>query len=274
MIIAKDISLKIGKSVILKDCNLKIKPGCFTVVVGPNGAGKSTLMKTFTGELQRYTGTIQINGKLIKGYNSKELSKIRAVLPQHTIVNFPFSVEQVVEVGRYAHRTTQATNNKIIEEVLALTGLSEYRNRLYQTLSGGEKQRVQMARVMTQIHDTSQAPKYLFLDEPTSSLDLAQQQSLLSLAKDLINKNVGVLAILHDLNLATQFADEILFLRKGETIAVGKSNEVIKKEIIEKTFNHPVKIISDNGQKIIIPDIGIHSKSENLNTITYGHINY
>ncbi|WP_020532629.1 heme ABC transporter ATP-binding protein [Flexithrix dorotheae] len=273
MIIAKDISKKIGKSVILKDCNLRVKPGCFTAVVGPNGAGKSSLMKILSGEIASYSGSIRINGKNIHHYKSKELSALRAVLPQHTIVNFPFTVEQVIEIGRYAHQTTTATNQKIIEEVLRLTGLTDFKNRLYQTLSGGEKQRVQMARVMTQIHDFSPEPKYLFLDEPTSSLDLAQQQSLLGLAKSLTQKNVGVLAILHDLNLATQFADEMLFLKKGETIAVGKAEVVIKQDIIEETFNHPVRIINDNGQKIIIPDSGIQNKSENLNAITYGHIN-
>lgn len=249
---ATNISKYIGKAKILQECSLQIEPGRFTAVVGPNGAGKTTLLTILSGEAGKYQGALQLNGKPLRAYRSRDLSRLRAVLPQHTVVNFPFSVEQVIEIGRYAHNSTQAENTKIIEEAMALTQLTAFRSRSYQTLSGGEKQRVQMARAISQLWDQSPAPKYLLLDEPTSSLDLAQQHGLLSLAKRLSRRNIGVLAILHDLNLALQYADDILFLKNGKTVAYGPCQLVATKEVIEETFSHPVRLLRENGQLLVI----------------------
>lgn len=253
MLKATNISQQVHGRTILESCSIQLKPGTFTAVVGPNGAGKTTLLKAISGETRKYKGEVILNSKLLQHYKTRELSRVRAILPQQTVVNFPFTVEQVIEIGRYAHRTTATENEGIITEVIKLTGLSGFQGRNYQTLSGGEQQRIQLARVMAQIWDPSPDPKYLLLDEPTSSLDLAQQHALLSLAKTLCDRNIGVMAVLHDLNLAVQYADEILFLKNGRTVANGPLGEVVTRQVIEQTFGHPVRLLQDQGQLIIIP---------------------
>ncbi|MEM9830334.1 MAG: heme ABC transporter ATP-binding protein [Bacteroidota bacterium] len=261
MLRATDLSRIIQRKTILRDCSVTVTPGKFTAVVGANGAGKSTLLRLISGEDQPDKGQVHLNGKPLNEYSSRNLSRLRAVLPQQTTVNFPFTVEQVIEIGRYAHRSSDRENEQVIGKVMQLTGLTPFRGRTYQTLSGGEQQRVQMARVIAQLWDDPSQPKYLLLDEPTSSLDLAQQQRLLSIARELCQRQFGLLAILHDLNLAVQYADEILFLKQGETVAYGTLNETVTQDVIEETFSHPeqpltVRLIRDEGQLIIVPRIG------------------
>jgi iron complex transport system ATP-binding protein len=244
-LVAENISYRIKKKTILRDCSLNILPGRFTAVAGPNGAGKTTLLRIMSHEITKYSGSISLNTKSVTAMHHKELSEQRAVLPQHTTVNFPFTIEQVVEIGRYPHRSTRLENERIIDEVMLRTNVYHLKGRLYQSLSGGEQQRVQMARVMAQIWDQHELPRFLLLDEPTSSLDLAQQHSLLELIRELCLRNIGVLSIIHDLNLAAQYADDVLFLKDGRTIAYGTVNEIMTKEIIEDTFGHPVNVTYD-----------------------------
>ncbi|MGD1894541.1 MAG: heme ABC transporter ATP-binding protein [Cyclobacteriaceae bacterium] len=279
MLRATDISRTIGQKTILNRCSLTITPGRFTAVVGANGAGKSTLLRIISGENQSDNGHIHLNGKPLEDFPNREVSQLRAVLPQQTTVNFPFTVEQVIEIGRYAHRTSDQENQQIINEVMQLTGLIPFQGRAYQTLSGGEQQRVQMARVIAQLwggtyRGALSQPRYLLLDEPTSSLDLAQQQRLLGLAQDLCSRSFGLLAILHDLNLAVQYADDILFLKQGETVAYGAVEEVVTKEVIEETFSHPeqrlaVRLIRDQGQLIIVPQVSTRKSFITLNENRY-----
>ena len=273
MLQATDLSRTIDRKTILRNCSLELTPGRFTAVVGPNGAGKSTLLRILSGEDRPTRGQVQLNRQPIRTYDSRALSRLRTVLPQHTMVNFPFTVEQVIEIGRYAHRSPVVENERIIAEVMERTGLTGFAGRAYQTLSGGARQRVQMARVMAQLWDDTDPeapsqPKYLLLDEPTSSLDLAQQQVLLSLVKDLCRRSLGVLAILHDLNLAIQYADDILFLKDGCPVAYGPSEAVVTKEVIEETFSYPVRLLRDLGQVIVVPQVNslshfvtLHGKS-------------
>ena len=242
---AEHISYKIKKKAILQDCSLVVSPGRFTAVAGPNGAGKTSLLRIMSHEITKHSGNVLLNGMNVTDMRHKELSEQRAVLPQHTTVNFPFTIEQIVEIGRYPHRTTRTENEKIIDEVMLCTNVYHLKGRLYQSLSGGEQQRVQMARVMAQIWDEREQARFLLLDEPTSSLDLAQQHSLLELIRDLCRRNIGVLSIIHDLNLAAQYADEVIFLKEGKTTAYGSVSNVMTKEIIEETFGHPVNVRYD-----------------------------
>ncbi len=258
MLHAVDISKTIKGKQILKSCSLSIRPGEFTAVVGPNGAGKSTLLRILSGEDKASSGNVFLNKEPMSSFDSKTLSRLRAVLPQSTTINFPFTVEQVVEIGRYSHASSDQQNRQIIADILQRTGLTHFSDRPYQTLSGGEQQRVQMARVLAQLwhggfHAHEPRPRYLLLDEPTSSLDLAQQQKLLSLARDSCREGVGVFAILHDLNLAMQYADHILFLKKGQTVAYGPVAEVVTQTVIEDTFSHPVRLLHDQGQWVVVP---------------------
>ncbi|MBX2956215.1 MAG: heme ABC transporter ATP-binding protein [Cyclobacteriaceae bacterium] len=263
---ATNVTYSIRHKQIVRDCSLEVQPGVFTAVVGPNGAGKTSLLKILANEVTNYRGQVQLNGMPVYKLKHRELSKLRAVLPQHTTVNFPFTIEQVIQIGRYAHLTTKNENERIITEVMERTSLTSFKGRMYQTLSGGEQQRVQMARVMAQIWDKAVSPKYLLLDEPTSSLDLSQQHALLELAKNLCSRNIGVLAILHDLNLAAQYGDEVLFLKGGITTAQGTVLDVMTRDVIEETFSHPVKVNydEDTNRPVIYP-------LQRVNTVIKNH---
>ena len=255
MLKANNISFRVGRHQILDNCSISIKPGMFTAIIGPNGAGKSTLLKAITNEIKVQEGNVELNGIDSKTLGSKELSKLRAVMPQHTSINFPFTIEQIIEIGRFPHATSPDENNMIMEKVIAKAQLQAYRGRTYQTLSGGERQRVQLARIMAQVWDKSAYPKYLLLDEPTSDLDILHQHGLLGSTKELLEENLGVLAILHDLNLAAQYADYLVFMKKGKIVKQGPTKEVFTKENIENTFNQPVHMLenSETGQIVVVP---------------------
>ena len=253
---ASHISVRIRDKVILQDVNLAVHPGEFTAVVGPNGAGKSTLLKALAYENTNFRGEIKINGKSAKSYSAKSLSLIRAVLPQSSNVQFAFTAEQIVQLGRHAHRSTKIENQVIVDEVMDLTSTTEFKDRNYITLSGGEKQRVQMARVLAQVWEETVYPRYILLDEPTSNMDIAQQQQLFSLAKMVCSRNIGVMAIVHDLNQAVQFADQLYFLRDGKITASGEAKHVFTKSNIEETFCCRVNVYHDpcNNCPYIIPE--------------------
>src|SRR5687768_11503145 len=165
-----NISLSLQGKRILQDINLILRPGMFVSVVGPNGAGKSSLLKVMAQEYTSYNGSVIINRKVSKAYSPKELSHVRAVLSQQVSVQFQFTAEQIVLLGRYAHLTTKNENLRITDEVMSLTNTLHLRDRIYLTLSGGEKQRVQFARVLAQVWEDTGFPRYILLDEPTSTL--------------------------------------------------------------------------------------------------------
>jgi iron complex transport system ATP-binding protein len=246
MITARNLSVTKNGRKILNGVDLDIQEGLFTAIAGPNGAGKSTLLKAISGE-SSYEGTLEINGTNANKYSVAELSKVRAVLPQSTHVQFPFTVQQVVQL------TGKRSN---IDEVMELTGVTSWARRNYLTLSGGEQQRVQLARVLAQVWDVTSYSRYVLLDEPTSNLDLAQQQLIFSLVKHACERNIGVLAIVHDLNQVIQFADQLYFLKSGSVVANGNAKDIFKKEIIEETFCCKVNVYHDpcTDCPYIVPD--------------------
>lgn len=253
---ASNIGYSVRERIILQNVSLTIKPGEFTAVVGPNGAGKSTLLKALAYENMNFRGEVKINGKPVKSYSPKSLSLIRAVLPQSSNVQFAFTAEQIINLSRHTHRTSKAENKKIVDEVMELTSTVEFKDRNYMTLSGGEKQRVQMARVLAQVWGETLYPRYILLDEPTSNMEIAQQQQLFSLAKLACERNIGVMAIVHDLNQAVQFADKLYFLRDGKITASGEAKNVFTKSIIEETFCCRVNVYHDpcSNCPYIIPE--------------------
>jgi iron complex transport system ATP-binding protein len=251
-----DISLRIQNKQILEQISLTLQAGSFTAVVGPNGAGKSSLLKVMAQEYDHYQGSVFINKKLSTAYTPKELSLVRAVLPQNANVQFGFSVQQIIMLGRHAHLTSNRENEKIINEVMFLTNTLDLRERIYLSLSGGEKQRVQLARVLAQVWEDEGFPRYVLLDEPTSSLDIAQQQNIFSLARQVCKRNIGVLAIIHDLNQAVQYADKLYFLRDGKIVTSGDAQKVFTKSNIEETFCCRVNVFHDpcSNCPFIIPE--------------------
>ena len=246
MIAAKQLSVTKNGRRLLNGVNLEVRPGLFTAIAGPNGAGKTSLLKAISGE-SAYEGALEINGTAAGKYSVAELSKIRAVLPQSSHLQFPFTVEQVVKLSG---------KPKSIGEVMDVTGIRSWANRNYLTLSGGEQQRVQLARVLTQVWEAQSYPRYVLLDEPTSNLDLAQQQLIFSLVKHACERNIGVLAIVHDLNQVVQFADKLYFLKNGSIVANGNPKEIFTKKIIEETFCCKVNVYHDpcTDCPYIVPD--------------------
>ena len=240
MLKAINISYKIDNQYLLNNISLEFKPGEFTVIMGQNGAGKSTLLKLLAGSTKVTEGEIALFNKRIEDYKEIELSKIRAVLSQHYEISFPVSIRDIVMMGRYPHYKSEPTrlDYEIIDETLSLMGIKNLKDRNYDTLSGGEAQKVQMARVLSQIwqHDKNNN-KILFLDEPVSQLDIQYQYFMLQVARKFTKENVMVIAILHDLNLALTYADKIVFLKNGKLIKTFNSVHDVDKEIVNKVFD-------------------------------------
>lgn len=255
MIEVKNLSYTVGSKKILHDISLKATPGQLLAIIGPNGAGKSTLLKLLCKEIKSPKGTIFIHQKDIRDYTFKELALSRSVLSQSNEVSINFKVEEMVMMGRYPHFDAHPTKQdiEIVSEVLHNMGISHLRDRYYYSLSGGEQQRVQLARVLAQIY---QHPKgILFLDEPINGLDIQYQQIILEKARQMANKNFTIVCILHDINFAARYADKILILKEGRYMDYGDPNVIITEEILFKTYNTKVKIIHNQelGYPIIVP---------------------
>ncbi len=258
MIEAKNITVEIHSRKILEDVSLRVDCGEVLAVLGPNGAGKSTLRKILCGDLEPTGGEVLMNGKLLEDWSLTERAKSRAVLPQDSSLNFPFTAMEVVLMGRAPHieGAESKKDYEIARAALCSVEEIELENRIYPTLSGGERQRVQLARVLAQIWEASgDEPRYLLLDEPTSNLDLAHQHSTLKIARRFARENAAVLIILHDLNLAAQYADRIVILKAGKIVAQGKPREIFTEKIIRDTFDLPVSVIEHPQLKypLIIP---------------------
>ncbi|WP_407640569.1 heme ABC transporter ATP-binding protein [Algoriphagus boritolerans] len=244
---------------IVEQISLEINPGEILAVLGPNGAGKSTFFKILSGEIKCKHGNVGYNGHSIESLKPKELAAIRAVMPQHSQVNFPFTVQEVVELGLISTKSNDPV--KLIAEVLDATNTSHLKSRVFNSLSGGEKQRVQLSRVLVQIWETKPFPRYLLLDEPTSSLDIAQQHAVLSILQTLKSRNIGILIILHELNLAAQYADKIALIKNGAMTKMGIIEDVLNEKILENVFDHPIRLIQNPATGRLIVASGAHSYS-------------
>ncbi len=238
MILAKDLCVKVRERLLLNDVSAQIPVAKITAILGQNGAGKSTLLKCLTGAIQFQVGSVSINNQSIHAYSLAELSKTRAVLSQSTAIDFPFTAFEIVKMGRnpYSHSNSAAQDDNIAYLALEALDCLPLKNRVFPTLSGGEQQRVQLARVIAQLWDTENT--YLFLDEPTSALDLKHQHQVLTLISNLAKrKNIGVCMVMHDLNLALRYADQVLLMKAGQLIAAGQTKEVLTSHNIERVFD-------------------------------------
>ena len=238
---------------LLKNVSCEVAAGEILAIIGPNGAGKSTLLKAISGDLP-FTGNI--NTPMLCDVGSLRARQL-AVLPQFSLLNFPYRVHEVVALGRIPHATGTVRDNEIIQQSLELMDISYLKDRLYPNLSGGEKQRVQLARVLAQIWDEQDADnqtRLLLLDEPSTALDLGHQQDLMRAIKVFADRGVAVVMVLHDINLAAQYADKLLALLCSETLAYGSLDKVIQKPIIEKLFNIEAEIIDHpiSGKPLVI----------------------
>lgn len=248
----KDISFKYGMDDVLRTISLNIEAGQLVSILGPNGSGKTTLLKNMCNILEPHEGEIDVLQQSIGKYSYKELAKRVAVVHQSAEHDFEFSVEEVVLMGRYPYlkrfQNESTMDYKIAEEAMKKTSTDHLRHKSIKAISGGERQRVMIARALTQETDI------LMLDEPISHLDIKYQIEILKLCKSLNQeKKLTIVTTLHDINLASRFSDYIVLMKEGEIIEYGKPEEVITTENILKVYELDVELFMRYSYPMIIP---------------------
>jgi iron complex transport system ATP-binding protein len=245
MIEAQGVSVSIGGKRIIANIDFVARPGEVVAIVGPNGSGKSTFLKALSGELG-YSGRISFNGGDLATMKPAQAATVRAVLPQATSLGFPFTVREVVRLGLLGGRSgaLAGEDERLPERALAKVDLDGFGGRFYQELSGGEQQRAQLARVLCQVWAPvlDGRPRYLLLDEPVSSLDIRHQLGIMDIARDFSRRGGGVVAILHDLNLAALYAERIYMMHGGRLAAAGPPADVLNDPTLEKVFGCRLKV--------------------------------
>jgi ABC-type cobalamin/Fe3+-siderophores transport system ATPase subunit len=248
------LTVAYGDKVVLRNVSCNVRPGEILALIGPNGAGKSTLIRAVTGVVPIKSGRVSVDGQELTGMSHSQRAKILAVVPQARQLGGAFSVEQAVMMGRtpYLNWLGQEgeTDKAAVRLALEQTGLETFADRQIAKLSGGEQQRVLLARAL------AQSTPVLLLDEPTNHLDLQHQTNLLSIIKRLADeKRLAVVMAMHDLNLVSFFADRVALLVDGELKGLGTPTEVIRAEQISAAYHTPVEIVSHpvTGAPIIFP---------------------
>ncbi|WP_026477748.1 heme ABC transporter ATP-binding protein [Alkaliphilus transvaalensis] len=232
---AKTITFKYDENIIINQLSFEIKKGSFITIIGPNGSGKSTLLKLIAANLSPDDGTILINQRQLVDFKMKDLAKEVAVVPQDTNVSFDFDVFDIVLMGRNPHlkrfQKESDEDFKIVREAMERTGTWHLRERRINEISGGERQRVIIARAL------AQQPKMILLDEPTSSLDIHHQIEVLELLKGLNReKKVTIVAVLHDMNLAARYSSEVMLLHHGSIVTMGNTEDVMTVENLQRAY--------------------------------------
>jgi iron complex transport system ATP-binding protein len=240
MLKAENLSFQIGGNLLINDVSLTLKPGEFTMVLGPNGAGKSTLLKLLTGTEIPQKGHVYYGDQPLPSIPLPVLARQKAVLSQLLSLPFDLNVTDVVMMGRYPYFSLNPTvaDNHIVDQCLDRVGMIAFKSRAFASLSGGEKQKVHLARVLAQLHrqPTDQSIKYLFLDEPISALDIQYQHQILNLVSGLASQNMVVFVIVHDLNLALQYAHKVILMHEGQLVGMGTPDEILTETAIETVF--------------------------------------
>ena len=255
MLKTEGISFSVGSKQLLQETTLQFQPGLFHVIIGANGAGKSTLLKLLAGDLKPTSGKIFLSGRELNTFSKKQLATKRAVLSQQYNLSFPITVQDIVLMGRYPYFSSKptATDISICNEVMRSLNVYDLRERDYNTLSGGEAQKVQMSRVLAQISGASEGEqKILFLDEPVAHLDVKYQQQLLVSAQKLCSRHTTVIAILHDINLTISFADNVLLMKNGKVVHYLTDVRQLSAAIIDEVFDVRSKIAYPEGHQPVV----------------------
>ena len=256
MLSTRGLTIKINNKIILNDINLDFKPGKRTAIIGPNGCGKSTLLKAISGLSRNYKGDIFLDSQNIKNWSRKKIAKKMAILPQGATTPNDLTVKELVSYGRFPYRSlfksSDNQNDKdIIENAMAKTKVDKFASRLVSTLSGGERQRTWIAMAL------AQQPQILLLDEPTTYLDIAHQLEVMQIVTELNKKeNMTIIMVLHDINHARMYADDIVIIKDKQVFAQGSPQNTLNSDNLANVFGVKADIYQNcqNPQdKIIFP---------------------
>lgn len=243
---AEHLYYQAGNRTVIRDISLTLPQGELLALIGPNGAGKSTLLRLLTGYLPANSGARYLGGKPLEAWAADALSRQRAVMLQQTQLGFDWPVEAVIGMGRMPW--TPQPEMSVIQQVMRLTECTSLGGRAYASLSGGEQQRVQLARALAQLWHDGSPRGWLFLDEPTSALDLFHQQHLLRLLTTLTRQGrLHVCVVLHDLNLAALWADRIVLLHQGVLVAEGTPRTVLQADTLARWYGADVQVGAHPG---------------------------
>lgn len=249
----QQLSVELAGKQLLARTNFDFQPGKLYIVIGPNGAGKSTLLKAMTGVINA-SGCVLVHGRALNEWPKRALARHLGVLPQSSSLSFPFSVREVVMMGSMALNQSRSSALSTCARLMDELEISHLADRHYPGLSGGEKQRVHFARVLMQLSSTATEQQILLLDEPTSALDITFQHTLLMKAKRLASSGACVMAIIHDLNLASEYADELIALKDGKVVAVGDNQSMIQKDNIQAIYGWHGAVITNpyTGNPVVV----------------------
>ncbi|CAM3832450.1 MULTISPECIES: heme ABC transporter ATP-binding protein [Pseudoalteromonas] len=246
MLTGNQLSATVGQKVLLDNVDFVVKPYEVVVIIGPNGAGKSSLLKALCGDIPLSHGTVSINQRALAEYTITELATLRAVLTQNYELDFPFTVNEVVDMAHFAHQEQQSSLalKRFSHNAMQALGISHLAQQCFTRLSGGEKQRTQLARVLCQLQPSlvNQQSAYLLIDEPTSSLDLYHQYEVMNQARLVAEQGAGVVAVVHDLSLAASFADRIYMLNEGRVVAAGSPQQVLTQARLNEVYKIDAKL--------------------------------
>lgn len=246
---AEKVTIELGGRAVVQDVDLEVPTGQLLALVGPNGAGKSTLLAALSGERQPSSGRVLVGDRPVHEFASLELARVRSMLTQDNAVSFPFLVSEVVEMGRspWARTPERESDAAAIDQATTRTDIAHLMERRFTELSGGEKARVSLARVLAQ--DTP----IVLLDEPTAALDLRHQEDVLRIARGLAEEGRTVVVVLHDLSLAGAYADRVALMEDGRIRALGTPVEVLTEQLVEEVYAVDVEVLVRDGRPLIIP---------------------
>jgi iron complex transport system ATP-binding protein len=234
----RNLGLQIGPAWLVREVDVDLVAGQLLAVVGPNGAGKSTLLSLLAGDLAPTTGTVHVGALPVHRAHATDLARRRAVLTQRVTLSFPFTVTEVVEMGRspWAGTDAEDEDERVIAEALTAADMQRFATRRFPTLSGGEQARGSFARILAQ--DTG----VLLLDEPTAALDLRHQEQLMDTARQCADEGQAVLVVLHDLQLAAAHADEVAVMHEGRVVVRGAPETVFTEALLEEVYGLPIEV--------------------------------
>jgi len=251
MIEAEGLRVALGGRAVLDGIDLRVRPGEVAAVVGPNGAGKSTLLAALAGDIRPAGGRVLVDGREIGSYRPAALARRRSMLPQRAALSFPFTVEEVVRMGRapWNGRPESAADDEIVAEAMHRTETTGFRDRPFHALSGGEQARTALARVLAQ-----RAP-VLLLDEPTAALDLRHQELVLTTMRERAAAGDAVVVVLHDLGLAAAHADCVYVLAHGRVRGSGTPADVFTEKLLSDVYQHDVEVLDHprTGTPLVLP---------------------